>query len=599
METFNQRRISDVSFVVDKNLNVFEGNRSFLRLFSVTDPHLHLAHYMDEADRRNFSHYLEHFPEGQEGSASVASQNPYFIVSIKPKETSPSLSCLLYVARREDGLFKIDVKELSYSKVLLDRALLESREYRSLLQNFDAYYYVFDGAKFTLKNTKDATSLFEGSAEDFEDYFSNNFQLSHTNEDTKAQLTSMIVDSLKFTANKIYKLLKTDKELVTVHTVRTSTRSTSLIIGSIATGGSGEQLVQNLYSEDKDGLTGLYNKKSITELAIQKVNEAKNPVSLIVMDVDKFKECNDTYGHAFGDKVLIAVSNCIKDAIKGIGIGGRIGGDEFLIVLDKTEEEDIRTVARNIRTGLQWSITAVDPANVVTCSMGIARHPLNAKNYDDLFKIADKCLYIAKNKGRNCYIIYKPEMHDPVIIHNEKNANEVATGEYFGKSAMMEVEIFTLINDGKIEEAVKKLVDYIQMNSVSVYDLTSSMYKKFERIFYSEKKPLNHKNWTEKSDFRQEYFASDGYHSNYFKYFNDNDFLHLDNTAVLDTIDQSKYEMYKTNDIASTLEVLAHGNGAKTRILVCYDLFKPSRTFPKEKIIFAIAAARLIALKLD
>ncbi len=596
METFNQRRISDVSFVIDGNLNVLDGNRSFLRLFSITDPKICLSDFMESSDARNLSHYLEHFPK--ENSNLV--QNPYFIVSLLPKKDGKTLSCLLFVERRADGAFSVDVKELSYSKVLLDKALLESREYRSLLQNFDAYYFVYDGGNFTLKNTKDSTNLFEGSAGDFEEYFSTNFQLSLINEDTKAQLAAMIADSIRLTANKIYKFLKADKELVTVHTVKTATRNNVLIIGSIATGGAGEQLVQNVYSEDKDGLTGLYNKKSITELAIQKINVAKNPVALIVMDVDKFKECNDTYGHAFGDKVLTAVSNCIKDAIKGIGIAGRIGGDEFLIVLDKTEEDDIRTVTRNIRTGIQWSITATDPSSVVTCSMGIARHPLNAKNYDDLFQIADKCLYIAKSRGRNCYIIYKPEMHDPVIIHSEKNTNAVASGEYFGKSADSEIEIMSLLSGGAADpqKAVEKLVDYIQVNAISVYDMTNPSDIGYNRVFHCEKKPLNSKTWTEKGDFRQEYFSADGVNGEYFKYFNSNGFLHLDNTDVLDTIDQLKYEMYKENDIASTLEVcVKDANGIK-RALVCYDIYKPSRTFPKEKIIFAIVAARLISYQL-
>lgn len=306
METFNQRRISDVSFVIDGELNVSEGNRSFLKLFNITDPHLNLSDYMADADQENLKCFLRTFKKDLK-SADGKKSNPYFITNIFPhrgRSYESSIlykSCLFYVEWNEEkSAFSIDVKELSYSKTLLDKALLESREYTALLQNFDAYYFVYDGSKFILKNTKDATIIFKGKTEEFKTYFTNNFSIAMSLRDSKLQFYSMIEDCMNFTANKIYKFLQNDKKLVTVHTIKTSTRNKSSIIGSI-TKGEERGLVQNAYSETKDGLTDLYNQKAITELAKQKVNEAKNPVTLIIVDVDKFKECNDTYGHAFGE----------------------------------------------------------------------------------------------------------------------------------------------------------------------------------------------------------------------------------------------------------------------------------------------------------
>ena len=604
METLNQRRISDVSFVIDEELNVSEGNRSFLKLFNITDPHLNLKKYMADSDGENLKCFLKNFNK-EETDESGFESNPYFIANIFPNrrklDDSNILykSCLFHVEwSKEKGAFLIEVKELSYSKRLLDKALLESREYTALLQNFDAYYFVYDGEEFILKNTKDATIIFKGKTEEFKTYFTNNFSIAMTLRDSKLQFYSMIEDCMNFTANKVYKFLQNDKKLVTVHTIKTSTRNKSSIIGSI-TKGEERGLVQNVYSETKDGLTDLYNKKAITELAIQKVNDAKNPVTLIIMDVDKFKECNDTYGHAFGDKVLVVVSTCIKEAINGIGIAGRIGGDEFLIILDKTNEEDIRNVTRNIRVGIQWSITAENPESVVTCSMGIARAPLNADNYDDLFKIADKCLYIAKDKGRNCYIIYKPELHSAIVVNTKKNSSAQTTSEYFMESANTEIDIIKALESlkttklgekeraEKIEDVLGKLCKYIQVNQIFIYS-RKNQDRIFKMAFRMTNKATSQKAKIISEDVRKSYFDLPIYSDkSYMKYFQ-NGFLHLDNTNVLDTLDKTLYEMYLCANVASTLEIY------KDDVLICYDILKPARTFKKEKIVFATMAAKML-----
>ena len=433
MEQINQRRLSDITFVIDKNLNVKDGNRSFLRLVQKTDFNINLSYILEDSDTQNFKFFLENFGTKQE--------KRNFIATIKPFENF--ISCIFTVSR-EGELFRIVIEELSYSRQLLDKALLESRELTALIQNFDTNYFIFDGKKYTLKNTKDLTTIFTGSKEEFEAYFSKTFKINLYHDDTVAQLKSMFENISNFISNKYYTFLQTDKKLFTIHTLKTSTRSSSLIIGAINLNKDNEPTM-NTYSESRDGLTGLYNKKAITEMAIKKINEEKSPCSLIILDADKFKECNDSYGHIFGDRVLVTIASCITDAIKGKGIAGRIGGDEFLIILDLTEEDDIRNVTRNIRTGIQWNITNVEPGSMVTCSMGIARFPLHAKNYEELFQIADKSLYIAKYRGRNCYIIYKPEIHDKIIIENKQVDDRVASGQFYEENVTKKLEILNML----------------------------------------------------------------------------------------------------------------------------------------------------------
>ncbi len=566
-----QRRISDVSFEIDKNLNVLSAKRSFLRLFNITDSQIQLSDCMDKSDANNFKHFLETF--------SVTNETPYFVVTLLTVH-SP-VKCFFYV-KKQGEVFHVDVKELNYSQELLEKNLIESREYIALLKNFDVYYFLYDGKKFIIKNTKDLNTVFECSDEkctEFYDFFKSTFKIDFLNSDTGAQFKSMVLEIKNFVDGKNYLFLRSDKKLISVHTTKSSTRNQKLIIGNISYGAKSVPS-ENFYNEKIDFLTGLYNKKAISDLAHKKIDEEKAPATMIILDVDKFKECNDTFGHAFGDKVLSAVSTCIKDAISGIGFAGRIGGDEFLIILDKTKEEDIRNVMRNIRVAIQWSITQASPECVVTCSMGVARFPLNAADYDELFSFADKCLYLAKNKGRNCYIIYKPEMHDDILAQNARNASKIASGEFYASSSEKELEITEKIikmcgKPDELKPVLDLLVDYLSVHTINVYD------KDFKLIYQSGKKA---------DDVRSKYFDS-----KYFVFFNDFGFFHLDNTNVLNSLDKRKFEMFFGVGISSTLEVICRDENGRLKALFCFDVYKVARTFTKEKLIFALVASKLIA----
>ena len=574
-QRLNQRRISDINFIIDKDLNVKDGNRSFLNLLHKTDFDVNISYILEDSDAKNLRYYLANFDD------NLPTHN--FIANIKPHENF--ISCIFTIVRHGED-FKVIIEELSYSRSLLDKALLESREFTALLQNFDAYYFSYDGKTVILKNTRDLTIISKTSLEDFREFFAQTFKIDLTHNDSDSQFEAMIEDLQNFASNKYYSFLQTNKKLVTVHTLKTSTRSSSLIVGSVQTSKKSD-VATNLYNEQKDGLTGLYNKKAITEMAIKKINEDKTPCSLMIIDVDKFKECNDTYGHIFGDRVLLAVSTCIQDAIKGAGMAGRIGGDEFLVILDRTSEDDIRNVTRNIRTGIQWSITNVEPGSIVTCSMGIAKFPEQAKSYDELFELADKCLYIAKYRGRNCYIIYKPEIHDKILIENQQVDDRVASGLYFQENVDSQLEIFNAIgkikkgNAESVKAVLKKILAYFRINKITVYD------ENFELAY------IVAKDENDTVDVRTGHL-----NSNYFSYFNEFGFLHFDNVNVLNSIDGNRYGIYRSQGIASTIETICKDENGEIKAFFCYDLYKPARAFKNETITQALIWAKMIAKKL-
>ncbi len=162
-----------------------------------------------------------------------------------------------------------------------------------------------------------------------------------------------------------------------------------------------------------DNATGVYNKRAIKEIAMELIANAKdNKVLLSVMDIDDFKNINDTFGHVMGDEVIAKVAEIIRTSLGNRGFVGRFGGDEFMVVMDKVKDaENFAGIFKTIRKNIAWSCGEMMPNTEVTLSLGLATYPDHATNYDELFKVADKCLYIAKDKGKNRVISYKPHLH--------------------------------------------------------------------------------------------------------------------------------------------------------------------------------------------
>lgn len=152
----------------------------------------------------------------------------------------------------------------------------------------------------------------------------------------------------------------------------------------------------------KDPGTDLLNKRAITDYVRKLIDsQPGHTVTIAIIDIDDFKTINDTYGHMFGDEVLCKVADILRDAVGSRGLCGRIGGDEMFIIMEGlNDNEGIRNVLRTIRNNTKW-LYHDDPRNIkITCSIGSATYPNDAKRYDELFKIADKVLYLAKERVR-------------------------------------------------------------------------------------------------------------------------------------------------------------------------------------------------------
>lgn len=163
-----------------------------------------------------------------------------------------------------------------------------------------------------------------------------------------------------------------------------------------------KELLEKLATTDM--LTNAFNRRHFTDLLEQEILRFKRfsmPFSLIMFDIDHFKNINDSYGHQVGDQVLIQLSVLVHDTIRHSDIFGRWGGEEFMLLLIGSECEPSTAVAENLRVLIENSV--FDGVNTLSCSFGVTQMSAN-DTIDTLTKRVDDALYEAKNSGRNCVI---------------------------------------------------------------------------------------------------------------------------------------------------------------------------------------------------
>ncbi|TWH59437.1 diguanylate cyclase [Desulfitobacterium sp. LBE] len=174
-----------------------------------------------------------------------------------------------------------------------------------------------------------------------------------------------------------------------------------------------QRLAQELFESQKeledlattDPLTGISNRLKLNELGNNEMIRSRrlnHPFSVIVFDIDHFKEVNDTCGHPIGDKLLVELTQKIKAEIRDIDFFGRLGGDEFVLLFPETSIQKCHAVAERLRqltndVALQFEDIKVH----VSISLGIAEMTLEDSTIEDLLKRADENLYKAKHSGRN------------------------------------------------------------------------------------------------------------------------------------------------------------------------------------------------------
>lgn len=179
---------------------------------------------------------------------------------------------------------------------------------------------------------------------------------------------------------------------------------------------------QNQTLESKaytDQLTGSSNRRAFDEFVEEQFQAATAdaPVTILFMDIDKFKVFNDTHGHAIGDEVLVKFAQTVEKAVGDNGRVFRYGGEEYSVISPATDRKAGAQLAEHVRKTVEsdCKITKDDGTELgVTCSIGVACHEGNTfKNADILIKASDKGVYAAKEGGRNCVRVFTPRVKKP------------------------------------------------------------------------------------------------------------------------------------------------------------------------------------------
>lgn len=155
-----------------------------------------------------------------------------------------------------------------------------------------------------------------------------------------------------------------------------------------------------------DALTGLPNARALRDTLKRMLAQAARselPLSVVLCDLDNFKQINDVYGHDKGDQALAATSAALRNAMRESDVAGRYGGEEFLILLPDTPVDGAVVLAEKLRQELMLvEVPGVDRS--VTASFGVASFPIDAPDGEMLVRMADRALYAAKSRGRNCVV---------------------------------------------------------------------------------------------------------------------------------------------------------------------------------------------------
>jgi diguanylate cyclase (GGDEF)-like protein len=150
-----------------------------------------------------------------------------------------------------------------------------------------------------------------------------------------------------------------------------------------------------------DGLTGVYNRHKFDGIFNEEINRVKrysHQLSIALIDIDKFKDFNDTYGHLVGDEVLIMMAQNVNNHIRSADVFARWGGEEFIILFRETAVEDAKVISKKLKDEIQK--LQHKTAGKITASFGLTQY-IKGDTTQSIFKRCDKALYIAKENGRN------------------------------------------------------------------------------------------------------------------------------------------------------------------------------------------------------
>jgi diguanylate cyclase (GGDEF)-like protein len=319
-----------------------------------------------------------------------------------------------------------------------------------------------------------------------------------------------------------------------------------------------------------DSATGILNKKAVTDEVTSAINLANSVGSLkkmylMIWDIDDFKQVNDTYGHYFGDEVIKSLADELKVTVGSRGFVGRIGGDEFLVFLrDIDDVETLKNILTASRKRLKVLLAQKKEDYTFSASIGISCYPNDARDYETLFKIADGALYIAKEKGKDRYILYDKAKHGELLTDDSSNRKNVAGVDFMRQIDKMDMAsrlMIELLDGGrdKVESVLMELIDKMNIHGITIYEGEDMHAALTVGHYENEPEPAG-------------YIFDKAYQKRFQSY----NIYAINNIATVAMEFPNVYERFQKNNICSALQILAY-QGEQFAALIEFDIFGATR----------------------
>jgi diguanylate cyclase (GGDEF)-like protein len=160
-----------------------------------------------------------------------------------------------------------------------------------------------------------------------------------------------------------------------------------------------QALTQQLqFRATHDALTGVLNRSAVIERTVKALRVDR--AVMILLDIDDFKKVNDDFGHPAGDAVILGIVNCLRQILGETGVIGRVGGEEFTVVLPGYEIDEALRLAERMRAAIAAHVFAAPVSRPITASFGVSNNAAGT-DFDTAYGLADSALYTAKRSGRN------------------------------------------------------------------------------------------------------------------------------------------------------------------------------------------------------
>lgn len=433
----------NITATIDERLQIIRGDKNFYEYIGF-DHFVSLAENIHPEDIEHLKQVISHL------SLNDPAMLVLRLLNIDKKYHHALIEITKFsLESEENDFFEIKILDIDILDDKLDSLYDENRICDEFLDIWKEYLFLYDITRdsFQIFNGGHLNRVFSfrGTLDKFREIILNRELVKKEHIPSFNDLCENIA---KGTKNFEHKLLIMDKSIDPEHDIhyikgRTilNSHNEPIVLGCIqcrsnSNAGWNEYLPSDY---DKDVTTGLLTKKAIIEYTENLLmRKPKHNVNICILDIDNFKQVNDTLGHMFGDEVLATVSEIIKETVAGNGLVGRIGGDEIFIVLEGVNYlSDLRGILRSVRCNVEWAYKERTDVPKVTCSIGVSTYPTDSLVYDELFKIADKMLYRAKQKGKNRYIIYERPVHGDVLSEGAPVSSPVSVGQKKNKQHLV------------------------------------------------------------------------------------------------------------------------------------------------------------------